>query len=226
MTETPEEIAGRIQHTEVRPTADQDRIEELCDECIEYGFDGAMVQACWVPLAVDRLEGTDVTVCSAVGFPMGGDRPLSKAGAIRDVIAAGAEEVDVMPNIGFVKSGRDDEVRREMELLVEASGDATIKAMLELGALTDEEAERIVDIAVDAGFDYVKNSSGWGEGGKATVERIEFLRERVPDDVRVKASGGIKTLEGANELVDAGAVLLGASSGVEIVTGGTGDGEY
>lgn len=131
-----------------------------------------------------------------------------------------------MPNIGFVKSGRDDEVRREMNLLVEASGDATIKAMLELGALTDEEAERIVDMAVDAGFDYVKNSSGWGEGGTATVERIEFLRKRVPEDVRVKASGGIKTLEGANELVDAGAVLLGASSGVAIVTGGTGDGEY
>lgn len=226
MTETSEEIAGRIQHTEVRPTADRDRIEELCEECIEYGFDGAMVQACWVPLVADRLADTDVTVCSAVGFPMGGDRPISKATAIRDVIAAGAEEVDVMPNIGFLKSGRDGAVRREMDLLVDASGDATIKAMLELGALTDDEAERIVDAAVGAGFDYVKNSSGWGEGGKATVERVEFLRERVPEDVRVKASGGIKTLEGANELVDAGAVLLGASSGVEIVSGGVGDGEY
>lgn len=226
MTESADEIAGRIQHTEVRPTADQERIEELCEECIEYGFDGAMVQGCWVPLVADRLAGTDVTVCSAVGFPMGGDRPVSKAAAVRDVIAAGAEEVDVMPNVGFLKSGRDDEVRREMELLVEASGDATIKAMCELGALTDSEAERMVDAAVGAGFDYVKNSSGWGEGGKATVERIEFLRERVPEDVRVKASGGIKTLEGANELVGAGAVLLGASSGVEIVSGEVGDGEY
>lgn len=226
MSLTPDDVAGRIQHTEVRPTADQDRIEELCDECVEYGFDGAMVQACWVPLAMERLASTDVKVCSAVGFPMGGDRPLSKAGAIRDVLAAGADEVDVMPNIGFVKSGQYDDVRREMELLVEASGDAPIKAMLELGALDDNEAERIVDLAVDAGFDYVKNSSGWGEGGEATVDRIEFLRERVPDDVKVKASGGIKTLDGARELIDAGAVILGASSGVAIVSGEVGDGEY
>ncbi len=226
MVRSPAEIAGRIQHTEVRPTADQARIEELCDECVEHGFDGAMVQACWAPLAADRLEGTDVKVCSAVGFPMGGDRPISKAAAIRDALAAGAEEVDVMPNIGFVKSGRWDDVRREMELLVEASGDAPIKAMLELGALTDDEAERIVDAAVEAGFDYVKNSSGWGEGGKATVDRIRFLRDRAPDDVDVKASGGIKTLDGARELLDAGAVLLGASSGVSIVAGEVGDGDY
>lgn len=226
MSLTPDDAAGLIQHTEVSPTADQDRIEELCDECVEHGFDGAMIQACWVPLAKERLSGTDVKVCSAVGFPMGGDRPLSKTSAIRDVLAAGADEVDVMPNIGFVKSGRYDEVRREMELLVEASGDATIKAMLELGALNDEEAERIVDLAVDAGFDYIKNSSGWGEGGKATVDRIEFLRERAPEDVKVKASGGIKTLDGARELIDAGAVMLGASSGVAIVSGEIGDGTY
>lgn len=226
MPRDPADVAARIQHTEVRPTADQARIEQLCEECIEHGFDGAMVQACWVPLARERLAGTDVKVCSAVGFPMGGDRPLSKAAAIRDVLAAGAQEVDVMPNVGFVKSGRFDDVAREMELLVEASGDATIKAMLELGALDDEEAARIADLAVEAGFDYVKNSSGWGEGGTATVERIEFLRERAPEDVRVKASGGIKTLEGAEELLDAGADLLGASSGVEIVSGGVGDGQY
>jgi deoxyribose-phosphate aldolase len=226
MSLSSDDITNRIQHTEVRPTADQARIKELCDECIEYGFDGAMIQACWVPLAAECLAGTNVKVCSAVGFPMGGDRPISKAATIRDVLAAGAKEVDVMPNIGFVKSGRWDNVHREMELLVEASGDVPIKAMLELGALNDAEAERLVDIAVDTGFDYVKNSSGWGEGGKATVERIRFLHERIPEHVKVKASGGIKTLDGARELIDAGAVLLGASSGVSIVTGEIGDGEY
>lgn len=226
MNWTPEEVADRIQHTEVRPTATQERIDELCDECLEYGFDGAMVQGCWVPHVKARLEGSDVKVCSAVGFPMGGDRPISKAAAVRDVIAAGADEVDVMPNTGFVKSGRFDEVRREIELLIEASGDAVIKAMLELDALDDDEAERIVDLAVDAGFDYIKNSSGWGEGGKATVERVRFLRERAPDSVKVKASGGIKTLEDSNELLDAGAELLGASSGVAIVRGKQGDGQY
>ena len=149
---------------------------------------------------------------------MDGDRPLSKTGAIRDVHAAGADGVDMMPNISFIKSGRYDEVRREMELLVETSGDATIKAKLELGAVDDEEADRIVDHAVNAAFDYIKNSSGWREGGKATVKRIEFLRERAPKDVKVKASGGIKTLGGARGLIDTGAVMLGASSGVAILS--------
>ena len=226
MQPTPADVAGRIQHTEVGPTAAQDRIEELCEECLEHEFDGAMVQACWVSLAADRLAGSDVSVCSAVGFPMGGDRPISKATAIRDALDAGARQVDVMPNIGFVKSGRWADIRREMELLVDASGEATIKVMLELGALDDEEAARLVDIAVEAGFDYVKNSSGWGEGGKATVERVRFLRERAPETVGVKASGGIKTLKQARELLDVGADLLGASSGVSIVTGEVGDGEY
>ncbi|PSP77864.1 deoxyribose-phosphate aldolase [Halobacteriales archaeon QS_1_68_20] len=226
MERSTADVAATIQHTEVGPTADRARIEELCEECVEYGFDGAMVLPCWVPLARERLAGTGVTVCSAAGFPMGGDGRIAKAAAVRDAVAAGAEEVDVMPNVGFLKSGMDDRLREEMELVVEASGDAVCKAMLELGALDDDEAERILDLAVGAGFDYVKTSSGWGEGGKATVERVRFLRERAPEDVGVKASGGIRTVEGAAELLDAGADLLGSSSGVEIVSGGEGDGEY
>jgi len=236
MDRTLAEIAGTIQHTEVRPTADRDRIRELCAECLEYGFDGAMVLPCWVPLARDRLAGTDVAVCSAAGFPMGGDSHLAKAAAVRDAVAAGAEQVDVMPNIGYLKSGMDEELRREMEVVVEASGDAVCKAMLELGALEESEAERILALAVEAGFDYVKTSSGWGEGGKATVERVRFLRDRAPEDVGVKASGGIRTAADADTLLSAGADLLGSSSGVDIVgndgaeagsardTGGNGDG--
>lgn len=226
MTYSPEEVASRIQHTEVSPTADMTRIDELCDECIQYGFDGAMVQACWIERAADRLADTDVTVCTAAGFPMGGDRPAAKAAAIEEAVAAGAAEVDVMPNIGYLKSGLADELATEMGMLVDASGDATIKAMLELGALTDEQAATIVDLAVEAGFDMVKNSSGWGEGGSATVDRVRFLRERVPDEVGVKASGGIKTLDGATDLLEAGADMLGASSGVEIVTGVEGGDGY
>jgi deoxyribose-phosphate aldolase len=226
MDRTPDEIASTIQHTEVGPTADRDRIVELCEECVEYGFDGAMVLPCWVSLARERLEGTDVTVCSAAGFPMGGDNRIAKAAAVRDAVAAGAEEVDVMPNIGYLKSGMDEQLREEMELVVEASGDAVCKAMLELGALDEAESERVTELAIEAGFDYIKTSSGWGEGGKATVERVEFLAERAPEHVGVKASGGIRTLDDANELLDAGAELLGSSSGVAIVEGGRGDGEY
>jgi deoxyribose-phosphate aldolase len=226
MARSPAEVAATIQHTEVGPTADRERIEALCAECVEHGFDGAMVLPCWVPLAREQLSGTDVTVCSAAGFPMGGDSRLAKAAAVRDAVAAGAAEVDVMPNVGYLKSGMDDRLLAEMELVVEASGDAVCKAMCELGALDDEEARRMVDLAVEAGFDYVKTSSGWGEGGAATVERVRFLRERVPGDVGVKASGGISTLEGAEALLSAGADLLGASSGVAIVEGGEGDGDY
>ncbi|WP_458207340.1 deoxyribose-phosphate aldolase [Haladaptatus sp. NG-SE-30] len=220
------ELAGRIQHTEVGPTADRDRILDVLDACLEYGFDGAMVQPCWVPLAADRLAGTDVSVCTALGYPLGGDSPLTKATGIRDAIAAGADELDVMANIGFLKSGKDEEFRRELDMLVEASGDATIKLMLELGGLTADEAAREIEYAVDAGFDYLKNSSGFGAGGQATVEDITFIAERTPDDVGVKASGGIKTAAQARDLLDAGADLLGASSGVEIVTGSEGDDGY
>ena len=226
MDRTLEEIASTIQHTEVSPTADRARIVALCAECREYGFDGAMVLPCWVPLAREELAGTDVSVCSAAGFPMGGDGHIAKASAVRDAVAAGAEEVDVMPNIGFLKSGMDEELAAEMDLMVEASGDAVCKAMLELGALDDDEAERILSLAVEAGFDYVKTSSGWGEGGKATVERVRFLRENAPADVKVKASGGIRTAEDAEKLLEAGADLLGSSSGVAIIEGGEGDGEY
>lgn len=226
MAPNPAAIAATIQHTEVSPTADRARIEQLCEECVEHGFDGAMVLPCWVPLARERLAGTDVTVCSAAGFPMGGDGRIAKAAAVRDAVAAGAEEVDVMPNVGFLKSGMDGRLREEMELVVEASGPAVCKAMLELGALDGDEAERIVDLAVGAGFDYVKTSSGWGEGGNATVERVRFLGERAPEDVGIKASGGIRTAEDAADLLDAGADLLGSSAGVAIVTGGESDVEY
>lgn len=126
-------------------------------------------------------------------------------------------EVDVSPNVGYLKPGLLVELTREIEMLVDASGDATIKAMLELWALSDAEASTFVDLATETGFDVAKNSSGWGAGEEATVGRVRFLRERVRGDVGVQASGGMRTLDGAIELLEAGADLLGASSGVAIV---------
>ena len=218
-------LATRIQHTEVSPTADRDRIETVLDECERYGFDGAMVQPCWVELAADRLAGSDVSVCTAVGYPMGGDRTATKVGAIEDAVSAGADEVDVMGNVGYLKSGMNEAFREDLDGMVEAAGDATIKCMLELGGLTDAEAEREIGMAVDAGFDYLKNSSGFGAGGKATVERVRFVAERVPEGVGVKASGGIGTADEARAMLDAGADLLGASSGVAIVEDAAGAGD-
>ena len=216
------DLAGSIQHTEVSATADRARIEQVLSECETHGFDGAMVQPCWVPLAAARLADTDISVCTALGYPLGGDRTLSKVTGIRDAVAAGADEIDVMANIGWLKSGDDDAFRRELDALVDASGDATIKLMLELGGVTDAEAEREIEYAVDAGFDYLKNSSGFGVGGTATVDRVRFIADRVDGSVGVKASGGIKTPSDARALLDAGADLLGASSGVEIVSGAAG----
>ncbi|MGM0606411.1 MAG: deoxyribose-phosphate aldolase, partial [Halobacteriota archaeon] len=221
-----DDLSGRIQHTEVSATADRDRIESLLDECVEFGFNGAMVQPCWVPLAADRLEGTDVRVCTALGYPLGGDRTHAKVTGIRDAVAEGADEIDVMANIGYLASGMDDEFNSELHALVDAAGEATIKLMLELGGLTESQAEREIEYAVAAGFDYLKNSSGFGVGGPATVDRVAFIADRVPDHVGVKASGGIKTAAEAQALLDAGADLLGASSGVEIVTGGAGGDGY
>ncbi len=192
----------------------------MLQECVDYGFDGAMVQPCWVDLAAETLDGTDVSVCTALGYPLGGDRTIAKVTGIRDTVAAGADEIGVMANIGYLKSGDYEAFNEELEALVDASGDATIKLMLELGGLTDAEAEREIEYAVEAGFDYLKNSSGFGVGGKATVDRVGFIAERVPENVGVKASGGIKTASDAQALLEAGADLLGASSGVEIVTDG------
>lgn len=217
-------LADRIQHTEVSPTADRDRIAEFLGECRTHGFDGAMVQPCWVPLAADRLADTDVSVCTAVGYPMGGDRRIGTVAAIRDAVAAGADEIDVMGNLGYLRSGMDERFRRGLDAMVEAAGPATIKLMLELGGLTEAEAAREIDHAVAAGFDYLKNSSGFGAGGEATVERVRFIADRVPEGVGVKASGGIATASQAEALLEAGADLLGASSGVEIVAGERGDG--
>ncbi|GGJ10218.1 deoxyribose-phosphate aldolase [Halobellus salinus] len=222
---TTADLAGYIQHTEVSATADRARIEQVLSECEAHGFAGAMVQPCWVPLAAARLADTDSSVCTALGYPLGGDRTLSKVTGIRDAVAAGADEIDVMANIGWLKSGDDDAFRRELDALVDAAGNATIKLMLELGGLTDAEAEREIEYAVDAGFDYLKNSSGFGVGGQATVDRIRFIADRVDGSVGVKASGGIKTGSDAQALLDAGADLLGASSGVEIVSGDAGAAE-
>lgn len=212
-------LAATIQHTEVSPTADEARIDEVLTAALKHEFNGAMVQPCWVPRAVDRLSDTPVAVCTAVGYPMGGDKPATKVTAVREAVAAGADEVDVMANIGFLKSGRDEAFRAELESLVAAAGDATIKLMLEVGGLTDAELHREIDHAVAAGFDYVKNSSGFGAGGQATPETIRRLDELTPPEMKLKASGGIKTAAQARELLDAGADLLGASSGVAIVTG-------
>lgn len=219
------DLAGRIQHTQVAPAASRSDIERLLDECLEHGFHGAMVNPIWVPLAAERLSGSGARVCTALDFPMGGATTHSVVQAAREAVEQGADEIDVMTKPGWLRSGMEAAYRDHLRAVVEAVPGATVKAMLEMALLTRDELSRAVELCVEAGVAYVKNSSGY-DGGRATVEVVERLVELAAGRVAVKASGGIRTAEQARELLDAGAGLLGSSSGVAIVSGQRGTGDY
>ncbi len=216
------EIAQKIQQTLVRPDATRDEMLQLCDDCIAYHFNGAMVAPIWLPLVVDRLTGSGVTICTALGYPMGGMTSLAKAFEVRDVIARGAQQIDFMPAIGFLKSGQYQAFKQDIRTVVEAAEGIPIKVMLEFGLLTQEEKPQAAQLAIEAGATYLKNSSGWGQGGQATVEDIRLLSQIAQGRALVKASGGIRTGDQAQALVEAGAVLLGTSAGVRIMTDAAG----
>lgn len=218
---TAEDIAAHIQHTNVRPEATGTDIERLLAECLEHGFNGAMVNPIWLPLAAAALKGSAVRVCTALDFPMGGATTASVAGQAAEAIRLGAQEIDVMTKVGWLRSGMEAEYRDHLAAVVSAADGAPVKAMLEAGLLAPDELARAVELAVEAGVSYVKNSSGFG-GGDATSKLISELRRLAAGRVAVKASGGIRTREDAQALLAAGADLLGSSAGVRIVTGSPG----
>ena len=172
----------------------------------------AMIGPCWVPLAREILRGTGVKVATAVAFPMGNDSVWSKVAQVRDVLAQGADEVDFMPNIGFLLSGMHDEFRDEISYIVRAADGHVVKAMLEFGLLPTVELKRLAaQLADEAGVHWVKQSSGWGKGGiPASAADVQLLRETVKR-ARVKASGQVNTEARALEMFNAGAELLGTS---------------
>jgi deoxyribose-phosphate aldolase len=213
-----EEIAARIQHTNVRPEATVADIERLLAECVEHGFNGAMVNPIWLPLAVATLKGSPVRVCTALDFPVAGATTATVAGQAAEALRSGAQEIDVMTKVGWLRSGMEAEYRDHLAAVVSAADGAPVKAMLEAGLLEPDELVRAVELAVEAGVSYVKNSSGFG-GGDATPALISELRRLTAGRVAVKASGAIRTREDAEALVAAGADLLGSSAGVRIVTG-------
>ncbi len=222
---TPAEVASCIQHTNVKPDATRADIERLLQECVDLGFDGAMVNPIWVPTARTELTGTGVKVCTALDFPMGGGTTDSVAFAAAASVDAGADQIDVMTKVGWLKSGLDVEYRNHLTSIVEAAGGAPVKAMLEVAILGEDLLARAVELCIDAGISYVKNSSGYG-GGSASVEVVSTLANLAGGRVKVKASGGIKTLATATALLEAGAELLGASASVGIVKRGSGEGTY
>lgn len=218
-TYTVQEIAKKIQHTNVNPDLTKEEVKALCEDCVENGFDGVMLQPCWIEDAKKYLEGSDVKICTALGYPMGGATTAAKVYEMKNVIELGADQVDFMANIGFLKSGMYDEYENEIAEIVKAADGRVTKIMLEFGMLTQEEKVKAAELALSAGVTYLKNSSGWGKGGAATVEDVQLLKEIAGDKALVKASGGIRDFDSATSILDAGAVLLGTSAGVKIVTG-------
>lgn len=208
-----------IQHTNVNPDLTLEEVKLLCNDCIKYDFDGVMLQPCWIGEAKEILKGTGIKVCTALGYPMGGATTESKVFETKNVFKLGADQLDFMANVGYLKSGMYNEYRDEIKAVVDAAEGRVTKIMLEFGMLTQEEKKIAAELAIDADVTYVKNSSGWGKGGKATLEDIRLLKEIAGDKALVKASGGIRNTEQALAMLEAGASLLGTSAGVKIITG-------
>jgi len=221
-----QQIANMIDHTLLKPESTKEQVEILCQEAKEYTVASVCVNPTWVSYAHELLEGTQVKVCTVIGFPLGASTPEVKAFETKDAIANGATEVDMVINIGALKSGDDALVKRDMEAVVAASkGKALSKVIIETCLLTDEEKVKACKLAVEAGADYVKTSTGFSTGG-ATVADITLMRETVGPDIGVKASGGVRSLEDAQNMIEAGATRLGASSGVKIMQGLAAESDY
>lgn len=223
----PGDLARYIDHTLLRPDATAAEIDRLCREAKEYGFAAVCINPAWAKRAAENLRGTKVRVASVVGFPFGATTPEVKAMEARRAVRDGAREIDMVLNIGALKSGDHDLVRRDIEKVADACHEAgaILKVIIEAALLTDEEKVVASYLAREARADFVKTSTGFGPGG-ATVHDVLLMRETVGPEMGVKAAGGIRTAEDVREMVAAGATRIGASAGVEIVTGGKGGSRY
>ncbi|WP_088548598.1 deoxyribose-phosphate aldolase [Paenibacillus aquistagni] len=219
-------IAGMIDHTLLRADATQEEITKLTAEAKQYGFASVCVNPAWVSYSKEQLSGTDVKVCTVIGFPLGASTSAVKAYETQDAIANGAAEVDMVINVGELKAGNDALVQQDIEAVVKAaSGKAIVKVIIETCLLTDDEKVRACKLAVQAGADFVKTSTGFSKGG-ATKEDVALMKNTVGEQAEVKASGGVRSLEDVKLMIEAGATRIGASSGVSIVNGLTSSSSY
>ncbi len=214
-----------IDHTILKPETTREQVERIIEEAKEYDFASVCVNPTWVALAAAGLKDSDVKVCTVIGFPLGANTPAVKAFETRDAIANGADEIDMVINIGALKSADYDLVLEDIKAVVEASGDKLVKVIIEACLLTDEEKVKACELSKEAGADYVKTSTGFSTGG-ATVADVALMRKTVGPDIGVKASGGARSYEDAVAFIEAGASRIGASSGVAIMNGAQADGDY
>lgn len=211
------DLAKTIDHTLLKPDADDEAIDRLCREAVEYGFRSCCINSANVARVHDKLKGTEVLTCSVVGFPLGAMSTPAKVFETRQALQDGADEIDMVINIGKVKSGDMAYVEEEIRTLKEACGDKTLKVIIETCLLTDSEKVDVCRAALRAGADFVKTSTGFSTGG-ARTEDVRLMKETVGDRAKVKASGGIHTREEALAMIEAGADRIGASAGIAIVT--------
>ncbi|MBT2698009.1 deoxyribose-phosphate aldolase [Bacillus sp. ISL-40] len=219
-------IAAMIDHTLLKPEATRQQIESLCQEAKEYKFASVCVNPTWVGTAKELLQGSGVMVCTVIGFPLGATTSETKAFETKNAIENGAEEVDMVINIGALKDHNDELVEKDIRAVVEAAkGKAHTKVIIETSLLTNEEKIHACELAVKAGADFVKTSTGFSTGG-ATAEDIALMRKTVGPDLGVKASGGVRSTEDVQKMIEAGATRIGASSSIAIVNGKTATSDY
>jgi len=221
----PEALAGYIDHTLLATNATEEKIVQLCGEARQYGFASVCVNSCWTAVCASLLADTKVNVCTVVGFPLGAMKSESKAFEASQAIADGAREIDMVINVGWLKQGRLDAVERDIRLVKEACGDLVLKVIIETCLLSDEEKRTACRLAVSAGADFVKTSTGFSTGG-ATEQDVALMRATVGEEVGVKASGGVRSYETAIAMISSGASRLGTSSGIAIIQGASSHAAY
>lgn len=210
-------LALMIDHTILKPDATREQVRSFCEEAREHGFRSVCVNSVHVPFVAEQLRGSEVRVCSVVGFPLGAMPAAVKAAETRAAIEAGAEEIDMVIQIGSLKEGRLDDVRADITAVREACRGAVLKVIIETCLLTDQEKRDACRLSVEAGADFVKTSTGFSTSG-ATTDDVALMRGVVGPDLGVKASGGVRTLEAAHAMIAAGANRIGTSSGIALVT--------
>jgi deoxyribose-phosphate aldolase len=221
--DVPIDLAGFIDHTLLKPEASATDIDRMCEEAVEYGFASVCVNPFWAKRVAENLRGSDVITCCVVGFPLGATPPAIKAMEARRAVRA--REIDMVINVGALKSGDYETVGSDVQGVTDACREAgaLCKVIIEAALLSDEEKVIASRLARAAKADFVKTSTGFGPGG-ATVYDVALMREAVGPKMGVKASGGIRTRDDVKQMIAAGATRIGASAGIAIVTGGSGEG--
>ncbi len=226
------EFAKTVDHTLLKPDATEEQVVKLCEEAARFHFAAVCIPPCYVKLAAGELRGTDVKVATVISFPFGNDAPAVKISAVRDAVTKGASELDVVMNVSRFLSGDFDRVADELASLTQevsvvamnnGLNDVVLKVIIETAYLSDKMKRLATRIVAASGADFVKTSTGFGPGG-ATPEDVALLREESPEGLAVKASGGIRTLEDALDMLNAGASRLGMSSSVAVMEEAEGGG--